>query len=73
MILPCAGLAWEVFGTTLCEFLDVPVPESEFPNVNNRAAIKKTVRDLTKGAYVILGAGSAAFVGLIYGAFRFFY
>lgn len=57
----------------LCEFLDMPVPESEFPNVNDRAAIKKTVRDLTKGAYVILGVGSAAFVGLIYGAFRFFY
>lgn len=56
----------------LCEFLDVPAPESEFPNVNDRAAIKKTVRDLTKGAYVILGVGSVALVGLIYGAVHFF-
>lgn len=56
----------------LCEFLDVPAPESEFPNVNDRAAIKKTVRDLTKGAYVILGVGSVALAGLIYGAVHFF-
>lgn len=56
----------------LCEFLGVPAPELEFPNVNDRAAIKKTLSKLTRGAYVILGLGSAAFVGLIYAAFRFF-
>lgn len=56
----------------LCEFLGVPVPESAFPNVNDRAAIKKTLHELTRGAYVILGVGAAAFAGLIYGAFRLF-
>ena len=56
----------------LCEFLGVPVPEAEFPNVNDRAAIKKTLNELTRGAYVILGAGSVTFAGLIYGAFRLF-
>ncbi|WP_413437671.1 sulfotransferase family protein [Sulfuriferula sp. GW1] len=56
----------------LCEFLDVPAPETEFPNVNDRAAIKKTVRDLTKGAYVILGVGSVTLAGLIYEAVHFF-
>ena len=55
----------------LCDFLGVPVPESEFPNVNDRAAIKKTLRDLTRGAYVILGLGAAGFTGLAYGALHF--
>ncbi len=56
----------------LCKFLGVPVPAPEFPNVNDRAAIKKTVRDLTKGAYVILGLGAVGLAGLIYEAVRFF-
>jgi hypothetical protein len=56
----------------LCEFLGVPVPESEFPNVNDRAAIKKTLNDLRRNVYIVLGLGSAAAVGLIYTAFRFF-
>lgn len=56
----------------LCDFLGVPVPGSEFPNVNDRAAIKKTVNEITRGAYGILGAGAAGFAGLTYGAFRFF-
>ncbi|MGA7800214.1 MAG: sulfotransferase family protein [Gammaproteobacteria bacterium] len=56
----------------LCEFLDVPVPESEFPSVNDRAAIKKTLNELTRGAYVILGVGAAALAGLIYGAMSYF-
>jgi hypothetical protein len=56
----------------LCEFLGVPVPESEFPNVNDRAAFKKTLRGLTTGACVIIGVGTAAVAGVIYGAFRYF-
>lgn len=53
----------------LCEFLGVPVPESGFPNVNDRAAIKKTIADITKGAYVILGIGGAALGAILYGIF----
>jgi len=56
----------------LCEFLGVPAPESEFPNVNDRAEIKKTVREITKGAHVILGVGLAGFAGLAYGVSRIF-
>jgi len=54
----------------LCDFLGVPVPESDFPNVNDRAAIKKTLNEMTRGAYAILGLGSAIFVGLLYGVMR---
>jgi len=43
----------------LCEFLAVPVPDNDFPNVNDRAAMKKTIADITKGAYVILGIGGS--------------
>lgn len=56
----------------LCEFLDVPVPETDFPNVNDRAAIKKTLSSLTRGAYVILGAGALLLAGLVYGAVQLF-
>jgi hypothetical protein len=62
-----ANQGWE----PLCEFLGVPVPESKFPNVNDRKEIKKTVHEITRGAYVILGIALAAFSGLAYGAFHF--
>jgi len=56
----------------LCEFLEVAVPETPFPNVNDRNEIKKTVREITRGAYVILGVGLAAVSGLAYGAVHLF-
>jgi hypothetical protein len=56
----------------LCKFLDVEVPKSEFPNVNDRAEVKKTIADITKGAYVFLTIGALALVGVIYGLFKFF-
>lgn len=56
----------------LCDFLGVPVPDGEFPNVNDRKEIKKTVRNMTRGAYVILGAATVALAALIYGGFRLF-
>ena len=55
----------------LCDFLQVPIPDTEFPNVNDRAAIKKTLAEMTRGAYVILGVGAAVVAGLVYGAFHF--
>jgi hypothetical protein len=51
----------------LCEFLGVPEPDSAFPNVNDRSAIKQTIKEITRGAYAILGVGGLAFAGLIYG------
>jgi hypothetical protein len=56
----------------LCEFLGVPAPDSKFPNVNDRSEIKKTIGEITRGAYVILGVGMAALSGLAYGAVHFF-
>lgn len=44
----------------LCEFLGVAEPAGKFPNVNDRAQIKKVIAGITKGAYAILaGAGLA--------------
>jgi hypothetical protein len=56
----------------LCDFLGVPAPESEFPNLNDRSAIKAKIREITRGAYVILGVGTVALAGLGYGAFHYF-
>jgi hypothetical protein len=50
----------------LCDFLGVPVPDTPFPNVNDRAAIKKTLRDMSKGAYVIVTAAVAVCAMLVY-------
>jgi hypothetical protein len=55
----------------LCKFLGMPIPATPFPNVNDRADVKKIINDITKGAYVILGAGAVILAALIYGAIRF--
>ncbi|MCB1487289.1 MAG: hypothetical protein KDJ88_07505 [Bauldia sp.] len=56
----------------LCTFLDVPVPDTPFPNVNDRAQIQKALRDMTKGAYVILAGLAVVAVAAIYGLARLF-
>jgi hypothetical protein len=56
----------------LCAFLGVSVPESEFPNVNDRAAIKQTIKGITRGAYVIVGLAMLAMAGLAYGLAQVF-
>jgi hypothetical protein len=50
----------------LCTFLGVPEPSGEFPNVNDRAAFKQTVRKATRGAYAILAVCALAFAGVVY-------
>lgn len=55
----------------LCRLLDLPVPATPFPNVNDRIEVKKIIADITKGAYVILGGGAVALAALIYGAVWF--
>ena len=52
----------------LCKFLGVPIPAGPFPNVNDRADIKKVIGQMSKGAYGILAAGAVAVAALIYGA-----
>lgn len=56
----------------LCEFLGVPVPESEFPNLNDREAFKKKFKELTLAAFIIIGLGLIASTGLVYAALRIF-
>lgn len=56
----------------LCKFLGVPVPVGPFPNVNDRAQIKKVIAGMTVGAYVVLAVGAVLLAGLIYGATRLF-
>lgn len=54
----------------LCRFLDVPVPEEPFPNVNDRQQILETIRGMTKGAYTMLGIGAVLLAGLAFGAYH---
>lgn len=54
----------------LCRFLGVPVPETPFPNVNDRAQIKKAIAGMSKGAYVILGGLTLAALALSYALYR---
>ncbi|MGH6855790.1 MAG: sulfotransferase family protein, partial [Aestuariivirga sp.] len=52
----------------LCKFLGVPVPETPFPNVNDRADVKKIIAGMTKGAYAILAAAAVIAAGMVYGS-----
>jgi hypothetical protein len=56
----------------LCTFLGVPEPSGEFPNLNDRAAFKQTVRKVLRGAYAVLALCALAFAAIIYGISRMF-
>ncbi len=56
----------------LCEFLGVLVPDTDFPNVNDRAAIKQTLKEMTRGAYAIVGVAAVALVSAVYAALHTF-
>ena len=66
LLIFTADQGWE----PLCNFLGVPVPESAFPNVNDRADIKKMLRQMTRGAYVIAGGLGVLAAGLLYSIWR---
>jgi hypothetical protein len=53
LLIYTVNQGWE----PLCNFLGVDVPSTAFPNVNDRAQVKRTIADFTKGAYIILGIG----------------
>lgn len=55
----------------LCDFLGVPIPDSAFPNVNDRAEFKKRLAKMRGAAYAILGLGFAAISALIYCGVQF--
>ena len=50
----------------LCKFLGVDIPATAFPNVNDKAQVKKTIADFTKGAYIILGIGIVLLLVIIF-------
>ena len=56
----------------LCTFLGIPVPDTEFPNVNDRAEIKKAIKGMMMGAYALLGVGAILLFGIIYGLTQLF-
>jgi hypothetical protein len=49
----------------LCEFLGVALPNEPFPNLNDRETIKKIIRDIIKGSYIMLGLTIAAIVAVV--------
>ncbi len=53
----------------LCAFLGVAKPNRDFPNLNDRASIKKVIAGITNGAYVIMAGIAAAAVALVGGAY----
>lgn len=54
----------------LCKFLGLKVPDTPFPNVNDRAAVKKIIAGITNGAYVILAGLAVVVAAFGYGAYR---
>ena len=54
----------------LCHFLGVPIPETPFPNVNDRAEILRAIDKMGRGAYAILGLLGVAVVGAVWGVVR---
>jgi len=59
----------------LCAFLGLEVPNNEFPNLNDRAAIKLSIRGVMRGAYLTLAAtlaAAAAAAAALYGAYWLF-
>jgi hypothetical protein len=52
----------------LCKFLGVAVPNGPFPNVNDRAEFQKIKRNVSRGAYVILGVGAILAALVVLGA-----
>ncbi|WP_258602421.1 sulfotransferase family protein [Mesorhizobium sp. AR10] len=44
----------------LCRFVGVAEPAEPFPNLNDRASLKKIIRDVITGAYIMLGLSIAA-------------
>ncbi|UQS67658.1 hypothetical protein M5D98_15590 [Mesorhizobium opportunistum] len=41
------------------------LPNEPFPNLNDRETIKKIIRDIVKGSYIVLGLTIAAIVAVV--------
>jgi hypothetical protein len=51
----------------LCEFLGVEIPEGDFPNVNDRAEVKKFIARMNRGAWVFIGITAVIAAALAWG------
>lgn len=54
----------------LCTFLGLPVPNTPFPNVNDRKEMKGVIANIAKGAYVVLGVAVLLVAALVWGLVR---
>jgi hypothetical protein len=54
----------------LCKFLGLAVPAGKFPDVNDRAQIRKMLAVVNWGAYGILAIAALAAAALVYGGVR---
>lgn len=66
LLVYSADQGWE----PLCHFLDVPVPSKPFPNINDRAAMKKIIAKISRGAYAVIAVGAILIAALVYGLTR---
>ncbi|BCG79260.1 hypothetical protein MesoLj113b_28020 [Mesorhizobium sp. 113-3-3] len=51
----------------LCDFLGVALPDEPLSNLNDRETIKKIIRDIIKGSYIMLGLAIAAVAAMVAG------
>jgi len=54
----------------LCKFLDIPAPETDFPNVNDREELRKTYSNAAMVAYFLLVATVLIVAGLIFAGIK---
>lgn len=54
----------------LCDFLELPVPSTPFPKVNDRDKFRRLIRLIDSGAYAILAVLAIAAIAVVYGFAR---
>jgi hypothetical protein len=55
----------------LCAFLGVPVPDEPFPNVNDRAEVKKAIGGIIRGMWILVGGIAVAVVVVLFVLFKY--
>ena len=59
--LQTAAQGWK----PLCDFLNMPMPDTPFPNVNDRTQAKAKIRGIIVGAYAIVAVAVLTVCGLL--------
>lgn len=54
----------------LCRFLNVPVPDTPFPRVNDRKEFQQNIRNMKLMAYVVIAFEAVLTAGLVYTLYR---